>query len=112
MEREPLITGQIDLLLLAVLAAGPAHGYAIIEHLRERSRGTFDLPEGTVYPALYRLENAGYLKSSTVKVSGRSRRIYKLTKTGKDTLRTREDAWQRIVAAVEAVLRGVEFQSG
>lgn len=112
MEREPLITGHIDLLLLAVLAAGPAHGYAIIERLRERSGGTFDLPEGTVYPSLYRLEAAGYLKSSNVKVAGRSRRVYKLTRAGQDALRAREDAWQRIVRSVEAVLRGVEFQRG
>ena len=112
MEREPLITGQIDLLLLAVLAAEPAHGYAIIERLRERSGGTFDLPEGTVYPSLYRLESAGYLKSSTVKVSGRARRVYRLTSAGRDALRTREDAWRRIVRAVGSVLRGVEFQSG
>jgi PadR family transcriptional regulator, regulatory protein PadR len=112
MEREPLITGQIDLLLLAVLAAEPAHGYAIIERLRERSGGTFDLPEGTIYPALYRLERAGYLTSSAHKVGGRERRTYKLTRAGKDALCRREEAWRRIVTSIEAVLRGPEVQRG
>ncbi len=56
MNRER-IKGHLDLLLLSVLAAGPAHGYAIISALRERSEGTFDLPEGTIYPALHRLED-------------------------------------------------------
>ncbi|MGA2828051.1 MAG: PadR family transcriptional regulator [Streptosporangiaceae bacterium] len=63
MNRER-IKGHLDLLLLSVLAAGPAHGYAIIAALRERSEGTFDLPEGTIYPALHRLEDAKLLSSS------------------------------------------------
>ncbi len=58
MNRERL-KGHLDLLLLSVLAAGQAHGYAVISVLRQRSEGTFDLPEGTVYPALHRLEDAG-----------------------------------------------------
>ena len=56
MTGEALI-GHLDLLLLAVLSEGPAHGYTVIESLRARSTGVFDLPEATVYPALYRLEN-------------------------------------------------------
>ena len=58
MDRERL-KGNLDLLLLSVLSSGPAHGYAIISALRDRSGGTFDLPEGTIYPALHRLEDAG-----------------------------------------------------
>ena len=57
MDRERL-KGNLDLLLLSVLSSGPAHGYAIISALRDRSGGTFDLPEGTIYPALHRLEDA------------------------------------------------------
>ena len=63
MNRER-IKGHLDLLLLSVLSAGPAHGYAIIAALRDRSDGTFDLPEGTIYPALHRLEDARLLASS------------------------------------------------
>ena len=73
MNRERL-KGNLDLLLLSVLAAGPAHGYAIISALRDRSGGTFDLPEGTVYPALHRLEDAGLLASSWADAEGRRRR--------------------------------------
>ena len=69
MNRERL-KGHLDLLMLSVLAAGPAHGYAVITALRARSGGTFDLPEGTVYPALHRLEAAGLLTSSS---AGRGR---------------------------------------
>jgi DNA-binding PadR family transcriptional regulator len=57
------LRGQIDLLLLSVLASGPAHGYRVIERLREQSEGAFDLTEGTVYPALHRLERTGLLES-------------------------------------------------
>ena len=63
MDRERL-KGNLDLLLLSVLSSGPAHGYAIISALRDRSGGTFDLPEGTIYPALHRLEDAGLLVST------------------------------------------------
>ena len=58
------LKGNLDMLLLAVLAAGAGHGYSIITRLRDRSAGAFDLPEGTVYPALHRLETAGLLDSS------------------------------------------------
>ena len=68
-DRERL-KGNLDLLLLSVLAAGPSHGYAIISALREQSGGTFDLPEGTIYPALHRLEDAGLLTSTWARRRG------------------------------------------
>ena len=73
MDRERL-KGNLDLLLLSVLSSGPAHGYAIISALRDRSGGTFDLPEGTIYPALHRLEDAGLLVSTWDRAQGRRRR--------------------------------------
>ena len=78
MDRERL-KGNLDLLLLSVLASGPTHGYAIISALRDRSEGTFDLPEGTIYPALHRLEDAGLLASTWAQAEGRRRRVYGLT---------------------------------
>ena len=75
MNRERL-KGHLDLLLLSSLSAGPAHGYAVIAALRDRSEGTFDLPEGTIYPALHRLEDAGLLGSSWADAGGRRRRVY------------------------------------
>ena len=105
MEKEPLLKGQIDMLLLAVVARGPAHGYAIIEQLRLRSRGAIELPEGTVYPALYRLEGLSLLKSSEQRVAGRVRRVYRITSAGNGALREREESWKTLVRNIGAVLR-------
>lgn len=104
MEREPLLTGTIDLMVLSVIARRPAHGYAIIGQLRLRSGGAVDLPEGTVYPALYRLERAGLLTSSARKVEGRTRRIYRVTAAGRAALRDRKGVWDSLVRSVAAVL--------
>src|ERR687891_2524640 len=81
-----LIKGHLDPLVMAVVEQGPLHGYAIIDELRRRSRGEFDLPEGTVYPALHRLERAGLLSSSWAVESGRPRRVYVLTRKGSKAL--------------------------
>jgi DNA-binding PadR family transcriptional regulator len=98
--------GQLDLLLLAVLAAvGPAHGYAVIAALRERSGGAFDLPEGTVYPALHRLERDGLLASGWDAGSGRRRRRYEITPAGRAALAVREQEWVRQADGLRAVLR-------
>ncbi len=102
MDREP-VKGHLELLLLSVLAAGPAHGYAIILSLRTRSDGAFDLPEGTVYPALHRLEDAGLLASSWAQDDGRKRRVYALTDEGVAALAARQTEWRRFASAVQAV---------
>jgi len=103
MNRERL-KGHLDLLLLSVLAAGPAHGYAIISALRARSAGTFDLPEGTVYPALHRLEDAGLLASSWADTDGRKRRVYALTSKGATALAAEQTEWKRFATGVQQVL--------
>ena len=103
MNRERL-KGHLDLLLLSVLAAGPAHGYAIITALRARSDGAFDLPEGTVYPALHRLEDAGLLASSWSAADGRRRRVYALTSNGEAALAAERGEWKRFAGGVQAVL--------
>lgn len=99
------LKGHLDLLLLAVLAKGPAHGYALIESLRQLSSGTFDLPEGTVYPALHRLEKDGLLNSYWSEDSGRRRRIYQLTPNGQETLKRRRAEWGQFSHAVDATLK-------
>ena len=103
MNRERL-KGNLDLLLLSVLNAGPAHGYAIIAALRERSGGTFDLPEGTIYPALHRLEQSGWLASDWSDEQGRKRRVYALTDGGAAALAAERDEWRRFAAGIQAVL--------
>ena len=103
MSRERL-KGHLDLLLLSVLSAGPAHGYAVITALRARSEGTFDLPEGTVYPALHRLEGAGLLGSSWADADGRRRRVYALTGKGEAALAAERIEWKRFASGIAAVL--------
>lgn len=98
------IKGHLDALLLAIVAEGPVHGYAALERLRTRSDGHFDLPEGTVYPALHRLEADGQLRSSWTVVGGRRRRLYELTVRGRAELGQRSDDWRRFATAVEQVL--------
>lgn len=100
------IKGHLDALLLAVVADGPLHGYAAVERLRARSGGRFDLPEGTVYPALHRLEGDGLLRSRWIVVNGRRRRQYELTDRGRAELGTRSEDWRRFADAVERVLGG------
>jgi PadR family transcriptional regulator PadR len=104
--RPEVLKGHLDALLLSVLAGEPAHGYAIIERLRARSEGVFDLPEGTIYPALHRLERAGLLTSEWDDRSGRRRRVYRVTATGRATMRQEARDWAVFRGAVTAVLEG------
>jgi PadR family transcriptional regulator PadR len=105
MEAE-MLKGHLDAIVLAALETGPAHGYAIIETIKTRSASTFDLPEGTVYPALHRLEQAALLSSTwTTPANGRRRRVYSLTKAGSAALADRRKAWGRFSQAVDTLLR-------
>lgn len=99
-----ILKGHLDLLLLAAVQDHPAHGYAIAETLRVRSGGAFDLPEGTLYPALHRLEAAGLLASRWSEVNGRRRRVYQLTRAGHRTLERRHGEWRDFARAVYAVV--------
>jgi PadR family transcriptional regulator PadR len=102
--RAETLKGHLDFLLLAIVAGEPAHGYAIIEELKRRSGGAFDLPEGTVYPALHRLEQSGLLASSWASETGRRRRVYRVTTHGRRALAGERRAWQGFTRAVEAVV--------
>jgi transcriptional regulator len=100
------LKGHLELLLLAAIQPQPAHGYAIAERLRARSDGAFALPEGTLYPALHRLERAGLLSSRWSEVGGRRRRVYQLTRSGHRALTERHDEWRSFARAVHAVVEG------
>jgi DNA-binding PadR family transcriptional regulator len=102
-----VLKGHLDMLLLAAVRAGPAHGYALIEELRRSSGGAFDLPEGTVYPALHRLERAGLLASTWSSDAPRRRRVYSLTDDGRAALAEMEREWARFAEAVAGVLAAV-----
>jgi DNA-binding PadR family transcriptional regulator len=92
-------------LLLGVLGRGPRHGYAVIADLRDRTEGALDLSEGTVYPALHRLQDNGLLASDWQDVAGRRRRIYRLTEQGTRALSAEAARWRSFTSSVEAVLR-------
>jgi DNA-binding PadR family transcriptional regulator len=98
------LKGHLDPLVLAVLEGGPAHGYAIIEALRARSGGVFDLPEGTIYPALHRLERGGSVTSRRQVIGGRERRVYRLSARGRAALGERRSDWSQFSAAVTQIL--------
>jgi DNA-binding PadR family transcriptional regulator len=97
------LQGHLDGMLLAILKSGPLHGYAIVEEIRGRSEGEFDLAEGTIYPALHRLEEGGLLSSSWEVVSGRRRRVYALSHSGVEAVRERAASWRTFRSAVDAV---------
>ena len=98
------LRGHLDALLLAVLDDEPRHGYAIIEALQERSGGVLNLPTGTVYPALRRLERAGLVESAWSTVGGRERRTYQLTATGRRSLSAERSAWLEFAHTIGSVL--------
>jgi PadR family transcriptional regulator PadR len=98
------LKGHLDTLLLASLASGPRHGYAVKEALRAGSGARFDLPTGTIYPALRRLEAAGLVKGAWSEAGGRRRRTYELTPAGRQRLSRDRAAWRDFAAAVSAIL--------
>ena len=98
------LRGHLDALLLAVLDGRKLHGYAIIEALQLRSDGALDLPTGTVYPALRRLERAGWLASEWDVVSGRKRRTYRLTRSGEQALAAERTEWREFTTVIGGVL--------
>jgi PadR family transcriptional regulator, regulatory protein PadR len=100
-----VLRGHLDAMVLAALEQEPLHGYAIMEALRRRSGGAVDPPTGTLYPALRRLERAGYVRSEWSTVSGRRRRTYQLTSAGRRALATERSEWRDFAAVIEGVLR-------
>ena len=103
--RKEMIRGHLDMLVLSIVTRGSSHGYAIAEQLRLASGGAFDLPEGTLYPALYRLEEDGWLTSEWTVVEGRRRRIYRITQAGRRELAHKHKEWSSFSAAVSGVVR-------
>ena len=101
--RSEVLKGHLDLLLLAAIARKPLHGYGVVEAIRDATAGELELAEGTVYPALYRLEAAGLMTSSWTSVGGRRRRVYRLTRRGQARLARQRKEWDAFAGAVRAV---------
>jgi DNA-binding PadR family transcriptional regulator len=104
--RAEVLKGHLDGLLLATLEPGPRHGYAVMEALRAGSGGRIDLPTGTVYPALHRLERAGLIRGDWSTEGGRRRRSYELTAAGRGALASERTQWREFAGAVSALLHG------
>jgi DNA-binding PadR family transcriptional regulator len=98
------LRGNLDLMLLSVLEHEPSHGYGVLQRLRERSGGVFDLPEGTIYPSLHRLEREGLLRSEWREVEGRRRRVYRTTPAGSRAAVAQRREWERFSGGVASVL--------
>ena len=105
-DRLDLPQGTLDLLILKALSLGPQHGWAISERLHQVSRETLQVPQGSLYPALHRLERRGWIKAHWgASDNNRKAKYYELTRPGRTQLEAEADTWSRLTAAVALVLR-------
>lgn len=104
-EKSELPQGTLDLLILKIVAFGPVHGYAIAQRLEQVSRGVVQVPQGSLYPALHRLENRGLLAADWKDTdTGREAKFYQLTGKGRKQLEAEAADWQRLIDAVGLIL--------
>ena len=104
-----LLQGTLDMLILKVAALRPIHGYAMVQRLRQISRDALQIRQGSLYPALYRLENRGWLKSEwKTTEGGRDAKYYGLTKAGRQQLDAETEGWKRLCEAISLVLETAE----
>ena len=104
--KSDLPQGTLDLLILKIVALGPVHGYAIAQRLQQVSRDVVQVPQGSLYPALHRLENRGLLAAGwDESETGREAKFYKLTRKGRAQLEVDAASWRRLSDAVAAILR-------
>ena len=104
-EKSDLPQGTLDLLILKVVALGPVHGYAIAQRLQQVSRDVVQVPQGSLYPALHRLENRGLLAAEWEETeTGREAKFYRLTHKGRGALASEEASWNRLTEAVSLIL--------
>ena len=103
--KSDLPQGTLDLLILKAVAVEPVHGYAIAQRLEQVSRGVVQVAEGSLYPALHRLENRGFLAAGWKNTeTGREAKFYKLTRKGRKQLEAEAASWQRLIEAVGLIL--------
>src|SRR3954471_24541659 len=107
--RSDLLQGTLDMLILQVVAAGPLHGYAIAQRLQQMSQDVLQVQQGSLYPALHRLEARGWLKAEwKPSETGREAKFYNLTRAGRRQLEDERANWKRLASAIGLVLRTVE----
>jgi transcriptional regulator len=106
MSRRENPQAALELLILKTLDAGPNHGFGIALHIQEASTALLRVEEGSLYPALHRLEKSGFIDADwTVTPNGRRARVYRLTKTGRKRLKEIEESWTALTEGVRRVLR-------
>jgi PadR family transcriptional regulator PadR len=104
--KSDLPQGTLDLLILKIVALGPVHGYAIAQRLQQVSRDVVQVPQGSLYPALHRLENRGLLAADwDESETGREAKFYRLTRKGRAALGSETENWQRLAGAISAILK-------
>ena len=107
--KSNLPQGTLDLLILKIIAVQPVHGYAIAQRLQQISRDIVQVPGGSLYPALHRLENRGFVKSDWKQTgTGRDAKFYRLTRKGRTHLESETTSWQRLAEAVGLILNLAE----
>ena|SRR5439155_20369779 len=105
-EKVELLKGTLDMLILKVVALGPIHGYAIAQRIQQISRDFFQLQQGSLYPALHRLEDRGWLKAEwKASETGREAKFYALTPKGRKQLHAEVKSWEQLIDAVALILR-------
>lgn len=105
-EKSDLPQGTLDLLILKIVALGPVHGYAIAQRLQQVSRDVVQVPQGSLYPALHRLEYRGFLAADWKETeTGREAKFYRLTRKGRAQLETESASWERLTEAIGLILR-------
>ena len=104
-DRADVLQGMLDMLILKTLATAPLHGYAIAQRINQSSRALVEVPQGSLYPALHRLEKRGLLAASWVDTdTGRRARVYRLTRKGRTELGREIAGWQRLSQAIDWIL--------
>jgi PadR family transcriptional regulator, regulatory protein PadR len=105
-EKADLLQGTLDMLILKAVSLGPLHGYGIIQRIRQMSEEMLEVEQGSLYPALYRIEQRGWVSAEWgVNETGRKAKFYKLTRAGRRQLEVEEASWDRLVLAVTNVRR-------
>jgi transcriptional regulator len=105
-DRLDLPQGTLDLLILKTLSAEPMHGWAISERIRHVSRDVLQVPQGSLYPALHRLERRGWVRAEWgASENNRKAKFYELTRAGRSQLVAEADAWERLTRAVSLLLK-------
>jgi PadR family transcriptional regulator len=102
--KTDLLQGTLDLLILKSLAAGPLHGWAVSKRIRQMSSEVLTVNQGSLYPALYRLEDRGWIASREAMSDGRRIKIYRLTATGRKQLSDEIEVWRAFSAAIDRVV--------